>query len=179
MVRATLYCVVCVPSSTTTLCVCVQGSEESLMYVEALDHYLEVIVNLLQDQTSLPPSLLSHPATEVFNSYLESKMAAPRGWRSDQREEGEIFELEEDDREAFSDQLHSVGCIARSIPQHSLPLLLKTLGESTSSCMGSLESIRRDPEALYSRQNSLDSTYEDLHWLVLISAFTLCDIVKG
>jgi len=39
--------------------------------------------------------------------------------------------------------------------------------------------LKQDRHTLYSQQNSLDSTYEDLHWLVLIAGFTLCDIVES
>ena len=157
----------------------IQGSEESLMYVESLDHCLEVFVSLLTEPCPLPPSLLAQPCVQVFTSYLKSKLVAPRGWQSPHREEGEIFELEEDDREAFSDQLRSIGCIARSIPHRSFPLLVQTIHQCTESCMEKLEVIRRDSLTLYSKQNDLDSTYEDLHWLVLISSFTLCDITRG
>ena len=157
-----------------------QGSEDSLVYVESLDHYLEVFVNLLEDpDTSLPPDLLLQPSVEVFNAYIKSKLISPRGWKSAEREEGEIFDLEEDDREAFSDQLRSVGCIARTIPHHSVPLLVQLIGQCIESCLQVLAMIRRSPESLYSQQNTLDSTYEDLHWLVLIAGFTLCDIVIG
>ena len=149
------------------------------MYMESLDHYLEVFVNLLMEPEALPPSLLPQPSVQVFNSYLKSKLVSPHGWRSPQREDGEIFELEEDDREAFSDQLRSVGCIARYVPHHSLPLLVGSIHQCVESCQERLEAIRRDPGSLYSKGNNLDSTYEDLHWLVLISTFTLCDITKG
>ena len=149
------------------------------MYVESLDHYLEVFVSLLENPDTLPPDLLRQPAVEVFNTYLKSKLITPRGWRGTQTDEGEIFELEEDDREVFSDQLRSVGCIARSIPQHSLPLLAQSIAQCTESCLQVLSMVQQSPESLYSQQNTLDSTYEDLHWLVLIAGFTLCDIAKG
>ena len=41
------------------------------------------------------------------------------------------------------------------------------------------EALRKDPRSIYSSQNTLDSTYEDLHWLVLIATFTMCDIANG
>ena len=167
------------------LCVCVyvcytvQGSEDSMVYVEALDHYLEVFVSFLGDPDALSPSLLSAPLVQVFDAYLKTKLISPRGWRGLEREEGEIFELEEDDRDAFSDQLSSIGSIARAVPHHSLPLLIRSVGQCVESCLGVLGMLRRDPGSLYSQQNTLDSTHEDLHWLVLIAGFTLCDVVEG
>ena len=149
------------------------------MYAESLEHYLEVFVSFLQDTKPLPPDLLTHPCSEVFISFLKSKLMAPQGWRSADREEGEIFDLDEDDRDAFSDQLSSIGCIARFVPSHSLPVLVRAMGECVSGCLRVLEAVQRDPGTLYSVQGTLESTYEDLHWLVLISTFTLCDIVKG
>lgn len=150
-----------------------------MTYQESLEHYLEVFVSLLEDSSSLPPNLLSQPCVEVFNAYIRCKLTAPRGWKSKEREEGEIVEIEEDDRVAFSDQLRSIGCIARSTPHHSLPLLVQLISQCTANCLHVLSMLQRDPNTLYSQQNSLDSTYEDLHWLVLIAGFTLCDIVES
>lgn len=161
------------------LCVFLQGSEESLLYVESLDHYLEVFVTLLSEQDIFPEDLLLQPSVEVFNTYIKSKLISPRGWKNTDREEGEIFELEADDREAFSDQLRSLGCVARTIPHHSLPILIELIRQCTDSCLEVLSMIRRNPESLFSQQNNLDNTYEDLHWVVLITGFTLCDIVEG
>ena len=150
------------------------------MYVESLDHYLEVFVNVLDNpDTFLPHGLLIEPSIKAFDSYLKSKLTAPRGWRHVQREDGEIYELDVDDREAFSDQLRSIGCIARTIPHHSFPLLTQSISQSIESCLQCLEMFRRDPGSLYTQHNTLDSMYEDLHWLVLIAGFMLCDIVKG
>ena len=162
------------------MCTCfLQESEDSLVYMESLDHYLEVFVNLLEDPNALPPNLLTQPSVDVFNAYIKSKLIAPRGWKNADREEGEIFEIEEDDREAFSDQLRSIGYIARTIPHHSIPRLVELIGQCTESCVEVLSMVRLNPLSLYSQQNTLDSTYEDLHWIVLITGFTLCDIVKG
>ena len=64
----------------------VQGSEDSMVYVEALDHYLEVFVSFLGDPDALPPSLLSAPLVQVFDAYLKTKLISPRGWRGLERE---------------------------------------------------------------------------------------------
>ena len=138
-----------------------------------------MFVSFLEDPAALPGDLLTQPAVEVFNAFIRSKLTVPRGWRSREREEGEIIEIEEDDCEAFSDQLRSIGTISRSIPHHSLPLLTQLVGQCTGSCLEVLSMLEQNPQSLYSQQNTLDSTYEDLHWLVLIVGFTLCDIVKG
>lgn len=40
-------------------------------------------------------------------------------------EEDEIEDVEEDDRERFSDQLCSIGIFGRMVPEHSIPSLCR------------------------------------------------------
>ena len=89
------------------------------------------------------------------------------------------MELVEDDRTTYADQLCSVGYLSRTIAEHSIPLLAGLLEQCTSECAHIHEMICRDKRTLFTCQNNLDSLYEDLHWLVLIAGYTLCDIVRG
>ena len=145
-----------------------------------MEHYLEVFVNLLEDsEHRLPQELCVRSSIEVFNTFIQSKLSVPRGWRKREREEGEIVE-DEDDREMYSDQLHSAGFIARTIPDYSLSLLVKLIGESASACVRFLSEIGSGSNSLDSQRSAvLNSIYEDLHWLVLTAGYTLCDIAKG
>ncbi len=156
-----------------------QSQEDSLMYQESLEHFLEVWVCLLEGAVALPPALLTKPSIDVFHAYVQSKLSSPRGWRTGQTNEDEIIDLVEDDRTAFKDQLSGIGYIARRIASHSLPLLLSNLAQCTAECLRVLSAVQSSPQALYSGQNNLDALHEDLHWLVLITCFTLCDIVDG
>ncbi len=145
------------------------------MYQESLEHFLEVWVHLVQ----MAPQLLSQPLAEIFKAYLQSKLAAPRGWRLDRDDSEEILDTQEDDRVAYKDELSSVGCIARAIPHHSLPLLLGLLTQCISEVMQVLSSVQQTPHTLPSHQAHLHMLHEDLHWLVLITGYTLCDVAEG
>lgn len=155
-----------------------------LSYRESLEHYLEVCVTFLtfwdSSTPSLPPkSFLIQPMIDIFNAYTQSKLSAPRGWRTTPPQDDEIIDLEEDDRTVFADELSSVGCIARVIASHSLPLLVTLLGQCMSECLQLLLLIQHNPLVLSSNQNQLESVYEDLHWLGLVAGHTLCDIAHG
>ena len=138
-------------------------------------------MSLLDDSASLPSSLVTQPSIEVFNSFVQSKLSAPRGWRTmdGRQDDEEIVEIDEDDRVTFQDSLSSVGFIARTIACHSLPLLRSLLEQCISECLQFLSLLQLHPQALTSGQNNLDNLYEDLHWLTLIAGYTLCDIARG
>lgn len=145
------------------------------MYQESLEHFLEVWVNLIQ-MTHL---LLTQPLIEIFTAYIQSKLAAPRGWRLGKEDSNEILNTQEDDRVVYKDELSSIGCIARAVPDHSLPLLLGLLTQCTSEVVHLLSAIQQAPHTLASHQAHLYSVHEDLHWLVLITGYTLCDVTDG
>ena len=156
------------------------------MYQESLEHFLEVWVSFIEGWSSathphsLPRNVLTLPLVEVFNAYIQSKLSAPRGWRDSGGEEAsEIVEIEEDDRNTYMDELSSIGSIARTVAEHSLPLLLSVLEQCINECMHIYSLVRQDPNTLKSQYNNLDNLYEDLHWLTMIAGYTLCDIVKG
>ena len=127
---------------------------------------------------NLPHNFFVWPMTNIFDAYIKSKLLSPKGWRSVTTAEEEIFDIQEDDRVMYADELSSVGCIARAIACHSLPLLVSLLGERTNQCLQLLLLIQRNTMAL-GNQSLLDGIYEDLHWLTLLAGFTLCDIVRG
>ena len=166
------------PSSPPLPPHCIQCKGDSLAYQESLEHFLIVWVNLLetgQNTKTFPHHLLSQSCVTILGAYIQSKLSAPRGWRTIQKDEDEIFEIDEDDRVTFADQLYSVAEIAQSNLGHSLPLLISLLERSTTECLELLSAIQQDHQVLCNGQNNLDSLYEDLHWLTLISCFTLCN----
>jgi hypothetical protein len=126
-------------------------------------------------------ALLNQPLLEVFNAYIQSKISAPRGWRvaKDVYSEDEIVEIEEDDRVAYADELLGIGYISRTFADHTIPILINLLDQCTSECLQLLVMIKQDAQVLNSQQNNLDSLYEDLHWLTMITGYTLCQVEKG
>ena len=149
-----------------------------------MEHYLEVCVNFLTfwdpQNSGLPSrSSLAQPMLDIFHAYTQSKLSAPRGWRTMPTQDEEVIDLEEDDRVVFAEELSSMGCIARAISSHSLPLLTSLLSQCLGECLELLVLVRGDPSALGSAQQRLEAAYEDLHWLTLVSAHTLCDVEQG
>ena len=151
------------------------------MYEESLDHLLEVWVRFVDDTEAFPPHLITQPCLDVFTAYVQSKLTSPLGWRSTQTADDTevIVEIEDDDRTFYADQLSCVGTLGRFIPAHTLPLLLNTLSQRISDYLQLYKLLQENKEALYSRQRELDLLHEDLHWLILISGYTLCNVAEG
>lgn len=137
----------------------------------------------LTDFVTLDPSyktMLTQPLLEVFNAYVQSKISTPRGWRvAKETDSDEIVEIEEDDRVAYADELLGIGYISRTFSDHTIPILINLLDQCTSECLRLLVMVKQDAHVLHSEHNNLDSLYEDLHWLTLIAAYTLCEVEKG
>ena len=135
------------------------------------------------DSVTLDPTyraLLTQPLLEVFNAYVQSKISAPRGWRvARDMDPDEIVEIEEDDRMAYADELQGIGYISRTLADHTIPILINLLDQCTTECLQLLVMIKQDAQVLNSQQNNLDSLYEDLHWLTMITGYTLCQVEKG
>ena len=122
-------------------------------------------------------ALLTQPLLEVFNAYTQSKISTPRGWKVAKNvDSDEIVEIEEDDRVAYADELLSIGYISRTLADHTIPILINLFDQCTSECLQLLLMIKQDAQVLNSRQNNLDSLYEDLHWLTMIAGHTLCRV---
>lgn len=118
---------------------------------------------------------------EIFDAFVQSKLHAPQGWRTTQSREEfeEIVEIEEDDRTAFSEQLSSVGAVARCIPEHSLTLLVTALSQRYAQYLQLFKLLQNDKGAFIRVRNQLYTLHEDIHWLILIAGYTLCDVVEG
>lgn len=159
-----------------------------MTHQESLEHFLEVWVNLLEgDEGIYPAELLSQALVGVFQTYVQSKLSAPRGWSRSvlcEDEEEELIVEDSDDQSVFSDQLSSVGHIARVVAGTSVPLLTTLLEQCSAECLHLLAALRQEDRrsslcSQQQQQRRLDSLYEDIHWLTLIAGYTLCDIVQG
>uniref|UniRef100_A0A3Q1FFE6 Exportin-4 n=1 Tax=Acanthochromis polyacanthus TaxID=80966 RepID=A0A3Q1FFE6_9TELE len=98
--------------------------KDDMVYMEAYDKLLESWLTLVQDEEHFPRGCFVQPAIQVFNSYIQCHLAAPDGTRNlsvngiSSHDEEEINELQEDDRELFSDQLSSIGMLGRVAADH-------------------------------------------------------------
>uniref|UniRef100_A0A8C9GTD3 Exportin-4 n=1 Tax=Piliocolobus tephrosceles TaxID=591936 RepID=A0A8C9GTD3_9PRIM len=105
--------------------------KDDMVYMEAYDKLLESWLTLVQDDKHFHKGFFTQHAVQVFNSYIQCHLAAPDGTRNltangvASREEEEISELQEDDRDQFSDQLASVGMLGRIAAEHCIPLLTR------------------------------------------------------
>uniref|UniRef100_A0A8C5ZEN8 Exportin-4 n=1 Tax=Marmota marmota marmota TaxID=9994 RepID=A0A8C5ZEN8_MARMA len=112
--------------------------KDDMVYMEAYDKLLESWLTLVQDDKHFHKGFFTQHAVQVFNSYIHCHLAAPDGTRNltangvASREEEEISELQEDDRDQFSDQLASVGMLGRIAAEHCIPLLTTT--SATITC---------------------------------------------
>ncbi|CAB1347284.1 unnamed protein product [Coregonus sp. 'balchen'] len=163
--------------------------KDDMVYMEAYDKLLESWLTLVQDDEHFPRGCFVQPAVQVFNSYIQCHLAAPDGTRNltvngvASHEEEEINELQEDDRELFSDQLASIGMLGRIAANHCIPLLTSLLEDRVTRLHGQLQ---RTQQHLMNSSNPgsvdrkvLDDLYEDIHWLILVSGYLLADDPQG
>ncbi|KAK6169678.1 hypothetical protein SNE40_020678 [Patella caerulea] len=163
--------------------------KDDTIYMEGYEKMLETWMQLISDVKSLPEGALKPQASQIFNSYLQCHISPPDGIRSQNCAEAgvddeEIDELDQDDRDKFSDQLCCIGALARVIPEHSIPLLAKVLEERVSRLNGQLQRLQQQRESLGSLEASFDTSilnilHEDLHWLILVAAHVLTEEAEG
>ncbi|XP_026883739.2 exportin-4 [Electrophorus electricus] len=163
--------------------------KDDMVYMEAYDKLLESWLKLAQEDEHFPRGCFVEPAVQVFNSYIQCHLAAPEGTRNltangmASHEEEEISELQEDDRELFSDQLASVGMLGRIAAEHCIPLLTGLLEDRVTRLHGQLQRHQQhlmastDPDSV--DRKVLDDLYEDIHWLILVSGYLLADDLQG
>jgi hypothetical protein len=82
------------------------------------------------------------------------------------------MEDDDEDRDAveFSDQLQAIGLFARFVVSHSIPLLTNLL---TFKCQAFQSQLERMASGDGSVKDLLTTTYEDLHWAILIAGYTI------
>ncbi|XP_017560092.1 exportin-4 [Pygocentrus nattereri] len=163
--------------------------KDDMVYMEAYDKLLESWLTLVQEDEHFPRGCFVQPAVQVFNSYIQCHLAAPDGTRNltangvASHDEEEINELQEDDRELFSDQLASIGMLGRIAAEHCIPLLTSLLEDRVTRLHGQLQRHQQHlmassaPDSV--DRKVLDDLYEDIHWLILVSGYLLADDPQG
>ncbi|KAF7251050.1 Exportin-4 [Varanus komodoensis] len=162
--------------------------KDDMVYMEAYDKLLESWLTLVQDDKHFHKGFFTQHAVQVFNSYIQCHLAAPDGTRNltangvASREEEEISELQEDDREQFSDQLASVGMLGRIAAEHCIPLLTSLLEDRVTRLHGQLQRHQQlisSPGSCSIDNKVLDDLYEDIHWLILVTGYLLANDTQG
>lgn len=83
-------------------------------------------------------------------------------------------EIEQSDRDRYKEQLIIIGALGREEPSHALPILCKLLEEKTRCLQAHLERIYTNSANLnVSSTDGLEQLYEDILWIILVSAHVL------
>lgn len=137
-------------------------------------------MHLLVDSDNFPPNFFQQACCDIFQSYLGFKLAPPTGWRTCSSEDDDILcDVQEDDRVQFSEQLSSIGYIARSIPEYSLPLLVNLMEDCLVKFTAHYSELASQQTTVHLESPQFQSLYEDIHWLFLITTYLLNDILQG
>lgn len=120
--------------------------------------------------------MLKQFAIQIFNKYLQCHLSPPDGLRktSHNKSNGDMDEMEQNDRDRYKEQLIIIGALGREEPSHSLPILCKLLEEKTRCLQAFLERIYTNSANLnVSSTDGLEQLYEDILWIILVAAHVL------
>lgn len=87
------------------------------------------------------------------------------------------LDLDDDDRDIYADELSYVGTVFRYVPQISLSTILGLFLQCFSRVLDLSQLFSSSPESV-SLVYELESIYENIHWLLLITTFTLTDVTE-
>ena len=135
--------------------------------------------------------MLRSSARKVFTCYLKCHLTKPEGYREILEDSDEIEDFQEDDMVYFNDQLNTIGALARVDLSNSIDdlsnLLIIRINQlqsmvhslSTPHLTDNNNSANTLSAAQGSSSNQIIGSHEwcclneDLHWLILISSWTL------
>lgn len=149
------------------------------MCEESLCLLLEVVVRLIEGPKDVLYKFLTGPAANLFMVYLQSKLTQPLGNKTFDTIKEVNIDLEEDDRSTYEDELSYIGAISRAVLQHSLPQCLTALQKCISECSSLLQSFSSDQTLISDSIDYVECLYENIHWLLMVSTYTVADIVTG
>lgn len=113
---------------------------------------------------------------QIFNKYLQRHLSPPDGLRKTlpNQSNGDMDDIEQSDRDRYKEQLIIIGALGREEPSHSLPILGRLLEEKTRCLQAHLERIYTNSTNLnISSTDGLEQLYEDILWIILVSAHVL------
>ncbi|XP_076466305.1 exportin-4-like isoform X2 [Babylonia areolata] len=158
---------------------------DDTLHMEAYEKLLDTWLTFVEEKDTLPSSLIQPQAAKIFSSYMMSHLSPPHGNRSknDVAESEEVEEIEEDDREKFADQLCSIGALARTVPDHTVPLMASVLEDLVVQYSTQLTRIKEGQASgktnLTEELSLLGTLHEDLHWTLLVTTHILTEGFDG
>lgn len=136
---------------------------------------LETIYRLLDAPVDNMSLYIRDSLLSITNIYLQNKLNHPRGLRHYCTGDTIALDLTDDDRDSHFDELSYIGNISRHILKQFCPVLLNLLTQCYSRCIELITTVVSATVDVL----ELEALYEDIHWLLLITAFTLTDVVDG
>uniref|UniRef100_A0A2H1V5R8 Exportin-4 n=1 Tax=Spodoptera frugiperda TaxID=7108 RepID=A0A2H1V5R8_SPOFR len=170
---------------TTLTCHCIRGSvieegvNDDTVWRESLNKFLHSWSSLVHESDGYSNETLMNPCIEVFNTYLQSRLAPPDGTRPADTEEDIKDELEEDERKLHSNVLMTIGAIARKAPAHCCHVLFTLLQDRSKRLESQLQLMHMGKLPI-SGGGHLVTLFEDLHWILMITGhFLAVDCTEG
>ncbi|CAG4930561.1 unnamed protein product [Colias eurytheme] len=174
---------------TTYTCHCIRGSvieegiNEDTVWREALNKFLHTWSSLVHDTDGFSNEALMNPCIEIFNTYLQCRLAPPDGTRgaesSDGCSEDIKDDVQEDERQLHSNVLLTIGAIARKAPAHCCHVLYTLLTDRSKRLESQLQLMYMGKLPV-SGGEQLVTLFEDLHWILMITGhFIAVDCVEG
>ncbi|KAF9422621.1 hypothetical protein HW555_001825 [Spodoptera exigua] len=170
---------------TNLTCHCIRGSvieegvNDDTVWRESLNKFLHSWSSLVHESDGYSNETLMNPCIEVFNTYLQSRLAPPDGTRPPDTEEDIKDELEEDERKLHSNVLMTIGAIARKAPAHCCHVLFTLLQDRSKRLESQLQLMHMGKLPI-SGGGHLVTLFEDLHWILMITGhFLAVDCTEG
>ncbi|CAK1555188.1 unnamed protein product [Leptosia nina] len=173
---------------TTYTCHCIRGSiiEEGInddtVWRESFNKFLNTWCSLVHDSDGFTNDQLMTPCIEVFNTYLQCRLAPPDGTRGAEVNDGcndDIKDdVQEDERQLHSNVLMTIGAMARKAPAHCCHVLYSLLTERSKRLESLLQLCMGKQDTSVGEQLIL--LFEDLHWILMITGHTIAvDVLEG
>ncbi|XP_049872405.1 exportin-4-like isoform X2 [Pectinophora gossypiella] len=174
---------------TRLTCHCIRGAvieegvNDDTVWRESLNKFLHTWSSLVHDSDGYSNETLMNPCIEVFNTYLQCRLAPPDGTRGTESNDGcgdDIKDdIEEDERKQHANVLLTIGAIARKAPAHCSHVLFTLLQDRSKRLEGQLQLMHMGKLPM-SGGEQLVRLFEDLHWILMITGhFLAIDCVEG
>ncbi|XP_032516435.2 exportin-4-like [Danaus plexippus] len=174
---------------TNYTCHCIRGAvmEESVnddtVWRESLNKFLHTWSSIAHDLDGFTDETLMNPCIEIFNTYLQCRLAPPdgtRGAENDNTVEDIKDDIEEDERQLHSNVLLTIGAIARKAPAHCCHILFTLLQDRSKRLESQLQMMHMGKLPIVSGGEQLVTLFEDLHWILMITGhFLAVDCTEG
>lgn len=157
-----------------------EESDDSALFMEAFENNLESWVLFVQSKEELPTDFLVQFIIQIFNKYVQAHLSPPEGIRLNESDREELTDDVERDRIRYKEQLEIIGTFAREVISHSLPILAKLLEEKIRTFAVMLQTLYTANVNVGEKETTaLQSIFEDIHWLLLITAYTIGSDCEG